>query len=273
MDFQQKKRVSSKEQNYHIENLRIARNFSKEMLVEMKELVRSIVLFGSNTHDTLKNTSDIDIMIVLDNVSVFVSDELREAYKIITSNLTAKYSNKIHLMTVNLSDLWDMARKADPVLINILRYGMPIFDRDLIEPMQYLLEIGKIRPTKESVYNYVSRAKTLHEETEKHLEIAVLDMYYSVVDIVHASLMVKKIMSPSPKDMKDIFKKNFKEKNFKKISEDIDFFYKLAKEIEHGKAEKISGKKFDECRKKSEKILNELESFILSELKKTDLDL
>lgn len=274
MDFQQKKRVSSREQNYHIENLRIARNFSKEILLEMKELVRSIVLFGSNTHDTLKQNSDIDILIVLDNISVFVSDELREAYKIITSNLTGKHSNKIHLMTINLSDLWDMARKGDPVLINILRYGMPIFDRDLIEPMQYLLEIGKIRPTREAVYNYVSRAKTLHEETEKHLEIAVLDMYYSVVDIVHASLMCKGVMPPSPKEMSIIFKKNFKEKKYEKIIKDIDFFYKLAKDIEHNKQEKITGKNFDDYLKKSENILNELESFIKSELaKKSDFEL
>ena len=136
MDFQQKKRVSSREQNYHIENLRIARGFSKDLILEMKELVRSIVIFGSNTHDTLKKDSDIDIMIILDNISVFVSDELREAYKIITNSLCNRYSSKIHLMTVNLSDFWDMARKGDPVFINILRFGMPIFDRDLVEPMQ-----------------------------------------------------------------------------------------------------------------------------------------
>ncbi len=266
MDFQQKKKISSKEQNYHIENLRIARNFSKEMIFEMKELVRSIVLFGSNTCDTLKKDSDIDILIVLDNVSVFVSDELREAYKIITSNLINKYSNKIHLMSLNLSDLWDMARKGDPILINILRTGMPIFDRDLIEPLQYLLEIGKIRPTKEAVYNYVSRAKTLHFETQSHLEIAVLDMYYSIVDIVHASLMCKEIMPPSPKEMPQIFKANFKDKKYEKISIDIKFFYDFAKDIEHKKKEKITGKIYDDCLKKSENILNLLEIFIKSEL-------
>ena len=273
MDFQQKKRLSSKEENYHIENLRIARNFSKEMIFEMKELVRSIVLFGSNTNDTLKKDSDIDIMIVLDNISVFVSDELREAYKIISNNLIHKYSNKIHLMTINLSDLWDMARKGDPILINILRYGMPIFDRDLIEPMQYLLEIGKIRPTKEAIINYVSRAKTLHEETEKHLEISILDMYYSIVDIVHASLMCKQIMPPSPKEMPQIFKKHFKDKKFEKISIDIEAFYKIAKEIEHKKVSKITGKLYDELRKKSENILTILEDFVKSEIEKKDFNL
>lgn len=270
MDFQQKKKILNQENNYHLENLRISRSFSKEILLEMKELIRSIVLFGSNTHDTLNKDSDIDIMIVLDNVGVFVSEELREAYRIISSNLCNKHSNKIHLMTINLSDLWDMARKGDPVLINILRYGMPIFDRDLVEPLQYLLEIGKIRPTKEAVYNYMSRAKTLHEETEKHLEISILDMYYSVVDIVHAALMCKKIMPPSPKEMPQIFKKEFKEKKYTKIVKDIELFYKIAKDIEHKKGEKITGKIYDELRKKSENILNELEKCIKIEIKKKD---
>lgn len=274
MDFQQKKRMSSKEQNYHIENLRIARGFSKELILEMKELVRSIVLFGSNTNDTLKQNSDIDIMVVLDNVSVFVSDELREAYKIITNSLINRYSNKIHLMTINLSDLWDMARKGDPVLINILRYGMPIFDRDLVEPMQYLLEIGKIRPTKEAIYNYLARSKTLHEETQRHLEIAILDLYYSVVDIVHASLMCKSVMPPSPKEMPEIFKKNFKEKKYEKISKDIELFYNISKDIEHKKSSQLTGKNYDELLKKSEIIIIELEKFIKLELESNkNLDL
>jgi len=273
MDFQQKHKDHSNEKNYHIENLKIARNFSKEILYELKELVRSIVLFGSNTHDTLNSNSDIDIMIVLNNTTVFVSDELREAYKIIVNNLISKYSPKIHLMTVNLSDLWDMARKGDPVLINILRYGMPIFDRDLVEVLQYLLEIGKIRPTKEAIYNYVSRSKTLHEETIKHLEISILDMYYSIVDIVHAAIMCKGIMPPSPKEMPEIFKKNFKEKKFIKISEDITLFYNLAKDIEHKKKIEINGKLYDNLRKKSIFIIKTLDDFIKKEIEENKLEL
>ena len=132
MDFEQKKRNSLNEEQYHIENLKCAREFSKGLLEEMNELVRSIVLFGSNTHDTLDKNSDIDIMVVLNNVTVYVSPELREAYTIILEKLSQKISPKLHIMTVNLSDLWDMARKGDPVLTNILRYGHALFDSCLL---------------------------------------------------------------------------------------------------------------------------------------------
>jgi len=271
MEFEQKKRKTNNEENYHIENLKIAREFSKDLLGEMNEFVRSIVLFGSNTHDTLKKNSDIDLMIVLDNVSVFVSEELREAYKIITKKISGKHSNRLHLLTVNLSDLWDMSRKGDPLLINILRHGIALFDRDLVEPMQYLLEIGRIKPTREAVYNYISRSETLLNETNKIFENAVMDLYYSVVDMIHATLMAQGITPMSPKEMPKIFKKVFSGKKISVYSKDIEVFYKLVKDIEYKKIKNISGKEYDNYFKKASKLIENLSKFNTEELKKKDI--
>ena len=271
MEFKQKKRMSRNEEKYHIENLKIAREFSKEILKEFNELARAIVLFGSNTQNTLKKNSDIDIMIVLDNVSVFVSPELREAYSIITKKLNANVGkNKIHLMTMNLSDLWDMCRKGDPVIINVLRYGLPIFDRDLIEPLQYLLEIGRIRPTRESIHNYVARSQTLLNETNKHVQSGAMDLYYSLIDMVHATLMTFGKTPPSPKEMPKIFAKTFENnKRLFSYSKDIDYVYKIAKKIEHGKGE-LSGSELDKLKKKVSTIMNNLKKIIDTELSKKD---
>lgn len=271
MDFEQKKKIKNNEINYHLENLKITREFSKDLILEMKELVKSIVLFGSNTNDTLNKDSDIDLMIILDNISVFVSKELQEAYHIITQKIASKHPNKLHIMTVNLSDFWDMARKGDPVFINILRYGLPIFDRDLVEPMQYLLEIGKIKPTREAANNYIARSQTLMEETTKHLQNSILDMYYSVIDIVHATLMTQKITPPSPKEMPKIFKSTFKGNSLERYSIIIDEFYKIAKQIEHGKANFINGKIYDELHKKAVVLVNDLTKFSQNEIKKSDI--
>lgn len=272
MEFEQKKRKTENDENYHIENLRIAREFSKHLIKEMNELVKSVVLFGSNTHDTLTKESDIDLMIVLDNVSVFVSAELREAYRIISTNLNQNVGkNKVHVTTINLSDLWDMARKGDPLLINILRYGSPLFDRNLVEPLQYLLETGKIRPSKEAIYNYTSRADTLLEETQKHIQEAVLDLYYCIIDIVHATLMVQGVTPPSPKDMPKIFKNTFnKNKELAVFSRDIEEIYTLTKKIEHNTSGLIKGSDYDKYKKKAEKIVSTLKKFNHLELKKKD---
>lgn len=271
MDINKKNHINNNQDKYHYENLKITRDFSKTLLLELDQVVRSIVLFGSNTHDTLNKDSDIDIMVVLDNVSVFVSEELSNAYNILLEKLTKEHKNKLHILTVNLSDLWDMARKGDPVLINILRYGVPIFDRDLIEPIQYLLEIGKIRPTRETAYNYMSRSETLINQTHKHLEEACLDLYYSIVDIVHATLISKNIMPPSPKHMPALFKEAFENTPLEKYSNDIQFFYDLAKDIEHNSDRIINGKLYDLSNKKAINLFNELNKFTINQIKKTDI--
>ena len=272
MEFEQKKRkATDNEENYHIENLRVVREFSKKLISEMNSLVKGIVLFGSNTKNTLKKDSDIDLMIVLDNVSVFVTDELREAYRVIVNNLIANSSKKLHVMTVNFSDLWDMARKADPVLVNILRTGVPIYDTNLIDPLQYLLEIGKIRPSLETVNNYRSRSKTLLEDTQKHLEDAILDLYYAVIDIVHATLMTAGKMPPSPKEMPELFKRTFKGKELEKHSKFISEVYRLSKDLEKGNNKKINGKFYDEFKTKCETLIADLDQHTKEEVKKKDI--
>ena len=271
MDFKQQQPLPKNEQKYHIENLRATRTFTKKLIEEMGDLVRSVVLFGSNTQNTLNKNSDIDLMIVLNNVSVFVTPELKEAYQIITNRLTQEISDKFHILTVNLSDLWDMARKGDPILVNMLRFGMPIFDRDLIEPMQYLLETGKIRPTKESIDNYSARASTLLDESNFHIKEALMDLYYAVIDQAHATLMIHNVLPPSPKEMPKIFRETFKDKKtLGKFSSEIEEFYTLSKELEHKGNTLSTGSYYDIMRKKAQRIISYLKEYNIKELKKKD---
>jgi len=204
------------------------------------------------------------------NVTVFVTDELREAYRIIISKLNETIGqNKLHIMTTNLTDLWDMVRKGDPVMINVLRFGTPIFDRDLIEPMKYLLEIGRIKPTRESINNYMVRSETLMEETHKHLQDSVLDLNFALIDMVHSTLMCLKITPPSPKEMPVIFAKTFKNKPLAKYSKDIKELYDLAKKVEKNKIV-VSGTQVDKLTKKVEKILADLKKFVITKLDEAD---
>lgn len=259
MDFpQEKRKKTSHEHQYHIENLHLARAFSKELIFEMKELVRSVVLFGSSSSDTTKKESDIDILVILDNVSVFVTPELRESYNIITQRLSKEYAqDKVHLMTLNLSDFWDLSRKGDPLLISILRTGQILFDRDLVDPMQYLLEIGKIRPSKETVINYLVRSENLYEEHKNHLYEAVLDLYYAVVDSAHALLMSKQIMPEGPKHIPELFEKHFESSKLKKHLPLLQELYNLAKDIEHKNLDSFKGSNYDKLEKRVQKLLQE----------------
>ena len=273
MEFEQRKRIPKNEDKYNLDNLKKAREFSKRFLEEMDDLVRSIVLFGSNSSKISKKSSDIDVMVVLDNVSVYVSDELREAYRIITEKITSDISDNFHIMTVNLSDLWDMARKGDPVLINILRTGMPLFDRDLIEPMQYLLEIGKIRPTREAIINYAHRSHTLRSESEYHIHEAFLDIYYSIVDSLHAALMCEGVTPPSPSEMPRLFKRTFsKNGDLLEFESLIKESYKVAKDIEHKRnLNKLTGSYYDDFNKRAAEFVKRVNNYTSEKLKNSDM--
>lgn len=252
MDFAQepKKRISN-EKNYHLENLHLARAFSKEIILEMKDLVRSVVLFGSTTNDTSKAESDVDILIILDNISVFVTPELKEAYKIITEKISKEVAQgKVHLMTLNLTDFWDLSRTGDALLVSILRSGVCLFDRDLFEPMQYLLEIGKIKPSREAVINYLVRSETLYEEHKNHLFESVLDLYYAVIDSSHALLMSEDILPESPKKIPSLLKQHFTSKEYEKCISIVEELYDISKQIEHKNLNNFKGKDYDALEKK-----------------------
>lgn len=271
MDFKQHKKIPLNEHNYHIENLHIARDFSKKIIEEFQDLIKAIVLFGSNAHDTTNKDSDIDIILVLDNVSVYVTEEMREAYKIITQQTIALTSQKIHLTTMNFSDLWDMARKADPVLVNILRHGVPIFDRNIVEPLQYLLEIGKIKPSRETIYNYLSRSQTLLEQVDDHYTTCILDLYYALVDGAHAVILTHNHTPTSPKEMPILFNKLFKNKPLAKNSKLIAELYDLVKKIEHKTlSKKISTSQIDGYSKRVTEAITQFSKHIEEELKKKD---
>jgi len=273
MEFEQLNKVIKNEDNFHYDDLKIIRQFTKSLIDEMKSLVKAVVVFGSNAKvETAKQGSDLDIMIVLDNVNTYVTPELREAYKVIVGKLINDYGHdKLHLMTVNFSDYFDMSRKGDPVLINVLRTGVVIFDTNIISPMQYLLEIGRIKPTRETVFNYQSRAEILLAETEKHIEEAILDLYYAAVDIVHSSLIVKGIIPPSPKEMPDIFKNSFKGTKLAKYSKTIDKLYKFSKDLEHKNISKFNGELYDNLRVETTELVNNLKEYNMNQIKKKDI--
>ena len=105
----------------------IAMDFATKAYRKFDKLVKSVVLFGSTAKQTTVTGSDIDIIILLDDVSVNWDEELiawyrEELEKIIKAN---PYQQSLHINTVKLSTWWEDLMRGDPVVLNILRYGLP----------------------------------------------------------------------------------------------------------------------------------------------------
>ena len=92
---------------------------SKEML---GGFVQAIVLFGSVMRKEAKKDSDLDLLVILDDVSNEITSEMASAYSLTVGSLLAKLNahDKIHLTTLGIIRFWDGVRNGEPVITIML---------------------------------------------------------------------------------------------------------------------------------------------------------
>jgi len=246
MKFDIKKKDSPVKGNYKKEDIDIAYDFAKKSYKEFGSFLKAIVLFGSAARRDRK-AGDIDILVVIDDVSVGISEDMAEAYRIIVEKLVNNISKRLHITTLRFTNFWEYVRSGDPVGMNMLREGVPLIDSGFFEPMQHLLMQGRVRPSKEAVMVYLNRAKKTTHNSRWHLLQATLDLYWAVIDAAHAALMSQGGMPPSPADVASELKIKLvdKKKLEKRYVTDMKFFYDISKKIVHGKLNRVTGKDYD----------------------------
>jgi predicted nucleotidyltransferase/uncharacterized protein (UPF0332 family) len=241
----------------------IALDFATKVYSKFDQLVKSIVLFGSSAKQVSTPDSDIDIIILLDDMSVRWDQELIATYreelaKIIQANA---YSKSLHINTVKLSTWWEDMMRGDPIIINILRYGDSLIDAGgFFVPLQVLLKEGKIKPTAESIYTLLQRAPIHLARARTSMLAAVDGFYWSMVDSAHAALIAAKVMPPSPEHIPEILDEKFVKTNLLK-SKYVDYYYKthmFAKEIVHGKIKDVTGRQLDDLKVQSDEFVREM---------------
>ena len=243
----------------------LAYTFSKKIYEEMGDLVKCIVLFGSAAKGKTNSKSDIDILVVVDDLQIFFTKEVANTYGLIIKRVVSDVSFRLHVTSLKLSDFWDYTRAGDPVAINVLRDGVALLDTGFFDPLRALLVRGKIRPSKESIWNYFARApKTLYASKSAVLK-ACFDLYWAVIDSAHAALMQHGKIPPSPDNvaemLDDVLVKT--KKLDKKYVETMNFFYDLQKKITYRDIKFISGKEYDSYLKRAEAFVDKMESFII----------
>lgn len=191
MKFDLPKRDHPNLERYERHDVDIAYRFANEIYKEMGGLIRAVVIFGSSARKKTTIKSDIDILVILDDLTISMSREVVEAYRIIVNKTIVKVSTRLHITTLRFTTFWDYMRNGDPVGINILRDGVALIDSGFFDPLQALLKKGKIRPTSESIWSYYIRAPNTLHNSKWHLIQATLDLYWAVIDAAHAALMKK----------------------------------------------------------------------------------
>ncbi|MBT96661.1 MAG: nucleotidyltransferase domain-containing protein [Candidatus Pacearchaeota archaeon] len=238
----------------------IAMDLATKVYKKFDKIIKSIVLFGSVAKRKSYTGSDIDIIIVIDDVSVKWDRELvawyrEELDKILKGN---PYKKNLHINTIKLSTWWEDLMRGDPVLINILRYGEAMIDfAGFFNPIKYLLINGKIKSTPEAIYNSLQRAP-LHIQRSKSAELSSIEgLYWAMVDSAHAALIAAKTLPPSPEHIPLSLVETFVKKRKLKMRY-VDWYRNLLalhKKITHGEITNLKGVEIDDWQDKTEEFL------------------
>lgn len=269
MDYKIDKHKKRNTHKYKKDELDLALAFSKEAHKEFKDFVKGIILFGSaarklTRQESKKSEGDIDVLILVDDISIEISKELIETYKIISQKIVAKISPRIHVTTLKLSTFWNYIRIGDPVGINILRDGVAIIDTGFFDPLQALLYKGSIKPSYESIWTYFNRAPEALNGSRARLLEGTIDLYWAVIDAAQATLMKIGSLPPSPEHVADMLEEKLVKPGLctQRYADIMRDMYNLQKEITHRKKGDISGAEYDKWYAKAKDFVDKMRRII-----------
>ncbi len=146
MEFKIQKKENENIHQYPTDDLRIAQKFAQELKNELGDFLISAIAFGSMVRRESTEQSDIDVLVITDDASFQITEELIEGYRLIVERLIGKVSPKLHITSMTFTSFWEYSKAGDPVVVNILRDGVAPIDLGSFEPIQRLLKMGGMRP-------------------------------------------------------------------------------------------------------------------------------
>jgi predicted nucleotidyltransferase len=245
----------------------------KSMVIKkFEKYIVSYTIFGAFTKGRITPESDIDVAIVVDDTDVkkMTRAELKDKLRaiIISMGMDAKnitgVKRDFHIQVYILTDFWESIKEAHPVIFDLLRDGVPLYDRGIFMPWKQLLLMGKIRPSDESIEMFMNSGDQMLKRVEFKLrEIAMEDLFLAILTPSQAALMCYGLPPPAPKETPGILQEVFvkKEKILEQKYVDIlSEIIKTRKDIEHGKLKQIDGKRIDDLLGKANDYLKRIQS-------------
>lgn len=264
------------------ERLEIVKKFAEKVLQKYGKYVKCIVTMGSVVREEFKPKSDIDIFLVIDDTAssftgeqldkidddlIKMAEEIPEAWK--TFKTPDGKEEKVCLLSVQplytLTEFWDYARVAHPIIYNFIKEGMAVYDTGFFAPIKRLLEMGRIPATREAIESYMEGApkKLTRAKTVKLLMLAE-DCYYAMLNSAQAILMFMGSPPPVPSKAYDevvnqLVKPGILEQQYADWLKEI---INIRKKIEHKELMDVSGAFVDEWIDNAEKFVDKMFSLL-----------
>jgi len=253
------------EHKYNPAHIKLARRFAKKVYRELGDFIVALTLFGSAARGQSKKNSDIDILVIVDDIHVKLDREIVETYRIIIAKAAADIDPKrLHVQTMAWSAFWEYVRAGDPVAINILRDSIALIDIGFFDPMQILLSAGRIRPTVESIWTYFALAPASMQRAKTHIDMAIVDLYWAAIDSAHAALMSLGEIPPSPSHVAGIIEEKLVKPGHvtQKYADIMRHLYEISKRILHRESSGLDGATYDRYKRLADSFVEVMKKFI-----------
>ncbi len=251
-------------------SMRLANIHKTLVLRKFEKYVASYVVGGSLVRGQADKDSDVDTFVIIDDTDVkrmprlqlleklrgMIHDYIREATAL------SGTKNVLNVQVYLLTDFWDNVKDANPVMFTFIRDGIPMYDRGTFLPWKLLLQMGKVKPSPESVDKFMKYGEQNESLVTRRLLDAMVDIYWGVVTPTQALVMLAGHAPPAPKHMVADVKKVLVDTEKVMSVNELKFLervIKLYKDYEHGTLKTVPGKEVDELLSESKKYDKKLQ--------------
>jgi uncharacterized protein (UPF0332 family)/predicted nucleotidyltransferase len=255
-----------------LDAVRISEVHKQMVLKKFDKYIVSYVACGALFRGEGNEKSDIDVFIVIDDTDVkkMTRMELRDRLMSIIYQMAFEagaitgVKRQLHIQTYLLTDFWEILKdSASPVIFTFLRDGIPFYDRGIYMPWKHLLDMGRIKPSREAIRKFNTSGDHFFDTAKrKLLQIGVEDAYYAVLNPSQAALMMKGFNPPTHRETGRLMREVFvqKEKLLEvKYADILEEMIGLFKKWEYAEVKELSGKQVDEIMKKCELFRKRIE--------------
>lgn len=193
-----------------------AEEFADKLVDKLGDKVKTVAVWGSVPQGEHGYESDIDTLVILDDTKLR-NDVPEDARKKIRGKVTELAKETDERITIQyfpfLTEFWDSLRNGEPLAIEAVRNGEPVYDVGIFMPAKRLLQRGKISGTQESVKKRLKLAAAGYKKAENNLRSSIPHKLEQVMaNAGQAPIMLVGKQPPAKEKVPDVLEEMFVEK-------------------------------------------------------------
>jgi predicted nucleotidyltransferase len=258
------KEMREKSQERRMES---AQEFSDKLLDKLGDKVKVVAVWGSVAKGEHGHDSDIDTLVVLDDTKLQkdVPDDAKKKIRKKVTDLAKETDDRITIQYFPfLTEFWDSLRKGEPLAIEAVRNGEPVYDTGIFMPAKRLLERGKISGTQESVKKRLKLGAAGYKKAEKTMKSSLPHkLEQAMANAGQAPIMLSGANPPPkekvPEKLEEMFvEKDMLEQEYADMAQEIyDFGDKGEKNPED-----VTGEELDEMMEKTDDYVRRMHKLV-----------